>query len=315
MKKIIIAVSLLCIAGTAAQAQKKTDKKTESSASGEGFTKLPSGLYYKKIKDANTGNSPKVGDYVEVNILTKIDKTSVGDSVIFDTRDMDHGKPVPFQIQKSNFNGDLVEGLQLMTAGDSFVFKLVVDSLLKAGAAPSVPWMRKGEGQMLYYYTTLASVKSSADVEKERQENASKQVAIDEKLLQDYFAKNNIKASKTASGLYYKVDVEGKGQKANIGDTVVVNYTGMTMDGKKFDSNVDPAFMHTEPFIFSVGIGQVIRGWDEGFQIFKKGSKGTLYIPSYLAYADRSPDPARIPNNAILVFDIEMVDVKATKKN
>jgi FKBP-type peptidyl-prolyl cis-trans isomerase len=229
---------------------------------------------------------------------------------------MNAGKPVQFQVQNPQFKGDLIEGFYLLTAGDSAIFKISVDSLLKANAAPPVDFMKPGTGQMLVYHTTLVSVKTSEQMEKEKAENTIKQVQIDEKLLQEYFTKNKIKATKTESGLYYKIDKEGNGIKANTGDTVVVNYTGMTMDGKKFDSNVDPQFMHMEPFTFPVGLGMVIKGWDEGFKIFKKGTKGTLYIPSYLAYGDRSPDPSKIPNNGILLFDIEMVDVKpAAAKN
>ena len=96
---------------------------------------------------------------------------------------------------------------------------------------------------------------------------------------------------------------------AQPGDKVSVNYTGKTMDGKAFDSNVDPQFQHVQPFEFTVGQGMVIKGWDEGFTIFKKGSKGTLYIPSPLAYGANSPDPSRIPVNGILIFDVELLDV------
>ena len=308
MKKVLIGLTLVGLADSAI-AQKKSSTNTD------GFKTLESGLSYKILYDAPGGSKPKTGDFIDIEIVTKISNTSIGDSVIFNTREMNGGKPVQFQVQNAQFKGDLIEGVFLMTAGDSAIFKIPVDSLLKANAAPQVDWMKAGTGQMLSYHTTLVAVKSSEQMEKERTANAVKQIEIDEKLLQDYFTKNKIKATKTESGLYYKIDKEGNGIKANTGDTVVVNYTGMTMDGKKFDSNVDPQFMHMEPFTFPVGLGMVIKGWDEGFKIFKKGTKGTLYIPSYLAYGDRSPDPSKIPNNGILLFDIEMVDVKPAAKN
>lgn len=176
------------------------------------------------------------------------------------------------------------------------------------------PWMKPGTGQKIVYDVELVSVKSAAEMQKEHEQKSAAQKGIDEKLLQEYFAQHNIKATRTADGLYYSIEKEGNGPKANPGDTVVVNYTGKTMDGKTFDSNVDPQFQHVQPFTFMVGMHQVIPGWDEGFTILKQGTKGTLYIPSGLAYGERSPDPAHIPANSILIFDVELVDVKAAQK-
>jgi FKBP-type peptidyl-prolyl cis-trans isomerase len=92
-----------------------------------------------------------------------------------------------------------------------------------------------------------------------------------------------------------------------------MNYTGMTLAGAKFDSNVDPQFNHVQPFWFNLGMGQVIKGWDEGIALMPKGSKGTLYIPSTLAYGAQSPSPL-IPANSVLVFDVEVVDAKPGKR-
>lgn len=112
-------------------------------------------------------------------------------------------------------------------------------------------------------------------------------------------------AIKTASGLYYVVDVEGKGAKAANGQTVVAHYTGTFWDGQKFDSSLDRG----QPFEFALGQGMVIKGWDEGFGLFKIGSKGKLLIPYYLAYGERGY-PGAIPPKADLVFDVEMLGVK-----
>ena len=89
-----------------------------------------------------------------------------------------------------------------------------------------------------------------------------------------------------------------------------MNYTGKLLIGTPFDSNVDPQFGHVSPFVFALGTGQVIRGWDEGIALFKKGGKGVLYIPSSLAYGERSPGP-QIPANSVLIFDVEVVDAGA----
>ena len=143
-------------------------------------------------------------------------------------------------------------------------------------------------------------------------EKAAKQSAVDDKLLQEYFKKNGLKPTKTASGLYYIISKEGEGEQIKAGQTVSVNYKGQTTDGKVFDSNMDSTFHHNEPFTLEIGRGKVIKGWDEGITLLKKGAKATLYIPSGLAYGDRSTNG--IPADAILIFDVEVTDVKTAEQ-
>ena len=92
------------------------------------------------------------------------------------------------------------------------------------------------------------------------------------------------------------------GEKPIPGQTVMVHYTGKLMDGTIFDSSEGK-----DPLSFALGRGQVILGWDEGIGQLKKGEKATLFIPSYLAYGDRSPSP-KIPPHSILIFEVELVD-------
>lgn len=113
----------------------------------------------------------------------------------------------------------------------------------------------------------------------------------------------------TDSGLKYTDTVVGKETEAVSGKTVSVHYTGWLDDkgahGKKFDSSVDRG----EPFSFSLGAGQVIKGWDEGVKGMKVGGKRTLMIPSKLAYG-ASGAGGVIPPNADLIFDVELLGVK-----
>ena len=109
----------------------------------------------------------------------------------------------------------------------------------------------------------------------------------------------------TASGLKY-VDLKvGDGKEAKEGSKVKVHYTGTLENGKKFDSSLDRG----EPFALTVGAGEVIKGWDEGLQGMKVGGKRKLTIPAKLAYGERGRPPV-IPQNATLIFEVEMVDVK-----
>ncbi|MBC2607642.1 FKBP-type peptidyl-prolyl cis-trans isomerase [Pelagicoccus albus] len=109
----------------------------------------------------------------------------------------------------------------------------------------------------------------------------------------------------TPSGLHYVVQEEGTGEFPQSGQVVTAHYHGTFIDGSVFDSSIDRG----HPISFPVGVGRVIKGWDEAFLGMKKGEKRTLIIPSALAYGPRGSPPA-IPRNAILVFEVELVDFK-----
>ncbi len=116
------------------------------------------------------------------------------------------------------------------------------------------------------------------------------------------------KAMTTPSGLKYEDIVVGTGTSPQAGQDVTVNYTGTLEDGTTFDSSVDPAFHHVEPFSFKIGTGGVIKGWDEGVMTMKIGGKRKLVIPPQLGYGARGVGP--IPPNATLVFEVELLGVK-----
>jgi FKBP-type peptidyl-prolyl cis-trans isomerase len=98
---------------------------------------------------------------------------------------------------------------------------------------------------------------------------------------------------------------EGAGQQAKSGDKVAVHYVGTLTDGKKFDSSRDRG----DTFVFKLGAGQVIRGWDQGVAGMKIGGLRKLTIPSELAYGARGFPPV-IPPNSTLVFEVELVEIR-----
>jgi FKBP-type peptidyl-prolyl cis-trans isomerase len=119
-----------------------------------------------------------------------------------------------------------------------------------------------------------------------------------------FLAENKKRAGvhETASGLQYEVIVMGTGEKPAATDKVKVHYHGTTIDGQVFDSSVQRG----EPIVF--GLNQVIAGWTEGLQLMPTGSKFKFYIPSDLAYGDRSPSPMIKPG-AMLIFEVELLDI------
>ncbi len=111
-------------------------------------------------------------------------------------------------------------------------------------------------------------------------------------------------AHKLPSGLRYVERAPGTGVASpQVGDTVIAHYAGRLLDGTPFDSS----YKRGEPLTFQVGIGRVIKGWDEAFLNMKKGEKRTLIIPYWLGYGITGRPPT-IPPRATLVFEVELID-------
>lgn len=109
----------------------------------------------------------------------------------------------------------------------------------------------------------------------------------------------------TDSGLKYADIKVGEGETPSKGQTVVVHYTGTLENGTKFDSSRDRG----KPFSFKIGVGQVIKGWDEGVGSMQVGGRRKLIIPAELGYGSRGAGGV-IPPNATLIFDVELLEIK-----
>lgn len=293
-----------CGRGTAKETNNNEQSKTESTTTqtdNTGFTLDPNGLEYKLITAGTGSRTAQVGDFADMHVIFKI-----GDTVMINTYEMNNNQAVTQQLQTPTMKGDLMEGLIKMKAGDSMVFRILMDTLAARANQPKPQWAKPGD--YATWEVKMVSVKSKEEMEKATAQQEGAQKAIDDKKIQDYFKAKGIKnAKKTASGLYYVIHTPGTGANPKAGQNVTVNYTGQNLDGEKFDSNTDPAFGHTEPFSFNLGKGGVIKGWDEGVALMKKGTKATFYLPSPLGYGERGSGP-KIPGNAILIFDIELLD-------
>ena len=122
----------------------------------------------------------------------------------------------------------------------------------------------------------------------------------------DFLEKNKTENSdikETPTGLQYRVLQEGEGTSPGKTDQVKVHYTGTLEDGTKFDSSRD----RNQPFEFPLGVGRVIKGWDEGISTMKPSGKRKLIIPSELGYGSRSA--GKIPPNSTLIFEVELIEV------
>ena len=255
------------------------------------------GLKYQIFDHNDDARKAKLGDIVSFHLLLK----NGSDSTLRDT--YKEGTPVKMVLQTPPYKGSFEDGLTMLATGDSAKFMISADTLFAKIMQPMPPMIKKGSE--LSFTVKILSVLTSEEFQKQQSEAGVKQKEIDAKVIEDYLAKNNLKAKaqKTASGLYYIDDVAGAGDTPKQGDNVKVHYTGKLMDGKVFDSSKNAG----KPIDFQVGVGMVIPGWEEGIMMMKKGGKRTLIIPSGLAYGSEG-SPGAIPGNSVLLFVVELVD-------
>ncbi len=284
---------------------------------------LPSGLQYTFIVDKPGGRKPVEGDQIKLKMRTVAVKANM---LMYDWAQANKGKVPEFSMTKPAFKGDVVEAIALMSEGDSMIVIADADQIFKNSKNKKPDFVKPGE--KLEYQIRLVSVKTKEQFMKEQQAQMEKQMkeqqakmekelvkqkTIDEAALKAYFTKKNIAPTPSSTGLYYQQTQAGSGDVPPANSMVKMNYTGYLLDGTKFDSNVDTAFKHATPFDFKLGTGAVIKGWDEGVAKMKKGEKGTLYIPSWMAYGGTArpggdANPKGIPANSCLIFDVELLD-------
>jgi len=117
--------------------------------------------------------------------------------------------------------------------------------------------------------------------------------------------KEMVSDSSEEQELQIEVLKQGTGEEVKSGDNISVHYTGTLEDGTKFDSSLDRG----KPFVFTLGIGQVIKGWDMGILGMKVGEKRKLVIPSELGYGETGTPGGPIPPNATLIFEVELLSI------
>lgn len=294
-----------------------------------GFKKGADGIEYKIIADGK-GSTIGYGNFMQFQI--KRVYAGAKDTVLMDSRDFAPSIQVFDSVNTPLAYYKIIKQLR---KGDSLVLRILTDSIFKDPKNTMPPYMKNGK--YLYTYLKIVNIfttpqeADSADraeklmakpkiwkkkieaVEKEMANN-KQQLETDDKLIEAYLAKNNIKATKTKWGTYIAVTEEGTGEPINWDDVATVNYTGRTLDsGKVFDSNTDPKFNHVQPYEVSISqMGEangVIYGWVDALTHIKNGSKVTIFVPSSLAYGEHGN--GNIKPNENLIFDIEVKAVES----
>ncbi len=265
-------------------------------AQSNSYLTSPDGLKYK-ILTKGKGRKIMKGDIVEMDMTYKTEK----DSLLFNSSDFK--QPITIMVDKRAFKGDIIDGLLLLSLGDSAQFLLNADSLFERTFQTTVPdYIRKGS--LLNFFVKITGVQTAEELAAKTKNAEKESIGKQELDIQTYLKANKLSPLKTSTGLYYVVTKNGTGELPKQGQTLTVHYTGKLLNGTKFDSSVD----RNEPFQFQLG-GGVIKGWNEGFALFNKGTKATLIIPYQLGYGAQGAG-ADIKPYSPLVFDVELIDFK-----
>lgn len=290
--RVLCLLAALLLSGTSftsCQTGKSGEVKFKTTKSGVGY------YFHIQNKDAKT---PAEGDIMTLRLTY-----GAPDSVYYSS-DMNPGGNMMLPMSSSKNEGDLFEALAMMHLGDSASFMVNADTFfLKTAGFPEIPPFAVGVEQ-LRFNVSLDKIQTEAEIQAEFEAEMLEAQSAETVKIQEYLTANNIVATPTESGMYYIEEVKGKGAKPQAGEKVKVHYTGTLLDGTKFDSSVDRG----QPFEFTLGVGQVIRGWDEGIGMMNVGSKGKLVIPSNMGYGERGAGKD-IPPYAPLVFEVELLDI------
>ena len=245
----------------------------------------------------------KVGNFIKVSITQKIN-----DSVYFSTA----GKlPVYMPVIAQSSPYDISEVWTKLHLGDSVVSTQMMDTFIKRMPPGQIPPQFKKGDRILTYVKILGIFTSdsakSVDEEKVRTAFAQNEIQA----VEAFIKSKNISTVKTPSGAFVEIINPGTGNLIDSGKYVSVNYTGTTFEGKKFDSNTDSAFNHVQPLSFTVGAGQMIKGFDEAMKFMKPGGSAKVYMPSMLGYgAAPPPGSTVIKPYENLIFEFTVTDVK-----
>lgn len=272
----------------------------------KGFTTNELGFSFKRCTKNNNAPKAKQGDIIfgQMKILLNNKKEIYSN----------YGSPDRlFVIGKGN-PGSIDEFLMTLHLGDSVVMVAPADSLMK--------YTKNFETRpkdKVYIYLSIMQIISSHEMTAYEKKQTLKREK-EEETLTDYVLNHYARAEKKESGLFFLLNKEGSGKKAEYGKRIFVYYAVTDTAGKLYDTNIkEIAKQHSvealnkvyKPFDFLLGDDALIAGWSEGVSYMKEGDRATLIIPSYLAYGELGF--GIIPPDTPLIFDVSVVKIEDDK--
>ena len=286
------------------------------------FQKTSAGVPFKVFSNKK-GDSIRQNYVVRFEVLQKTKDTVLFSSYKQKSPQFLQVQSLPGKLNYNDIGGNIMEILPKLKNGDSVYMVMATDSLLKQNPEVLSKTFKKGDQLITtlkitaVYKTneeanaafTKQRLEQSADRDRESLEQFRKdtatqnQMAIDNRIIEDYLAKNYIQATKTEWGAYIQILNPGQGPRPAVGQFASVKYAGRNLNGEPFDSGVYP---------LQIGVGGSIKGFEEGVKQLGQGGKAVVYIPSRLGYGPAGSGP-KIQPNAILVFDLEMLSISDTQ--
>jgi len=282
------------------RAQEPIDLQNYLTANNINSEPVEGGIYFvSEVKGA--GKAPAQGEMISIHLSVNL----IDGSKVFSS--LDRGEPIEFEFGKKFDTEGLEKGIALMHKGGKA--KIIVPSELAYGA--------ERRGNLVDSYSTivydveLVSIRSADEFRKEqdkmkrqREKEAAQTEDKERQMIKQYLSEQGLQGAPSVTGLYYIETEAGTGAQAIAGKKVKVEYTGTLFDGNTFDASSNRG----EPYGFTLGQGEVIKGWDEGIARMKVGGKAILIVPSWLAYGKRGAGQDIGPDTP-LRFDVELVEV------
>ncbi len=241
-----------------------------------------------QMHEEGSGKQVAEGDMLELNL-----KISTELDTIF-RNTWEEGKAMTVPARKGEFKGSFENAIFQLSEGDSATVYVSADSIFSRIGQPLPPGVPAHSD--LKFLVGVKSVKTVA----EHQESLDSKRTGEADEIAAFVKEKYPEAKKMENGIYYLTEKDGSGGVVAAGDTATVSYVGKFFNGNIFDQN--------KTFTFPVGLGYVIKGWDEALKTMNVGQKTTFIVPSDLAYGERGAG-ATIPPFSPLVFDIELFKI------
>jgi FKBP-type peptidyl-prolyl cis-trans isomerase FkpA len=274
-----------------------------TSCSGPSYQKTAGGMPYQLFPGKDT-QVAKAGGYLKLHLTQQIN-----DSVYFTT-----GNKIPLYIPMGGQPQpyDISELWSKLHIGDSVVATQMMDTFIKRMPPGNLPPQFKNGDRIITKFRVLGILANDSLKQLDEEKETKAYAVRESKEVEAFLGKKLAGLQRTPSGAFVEIVAAGDGDLIQTGNYVSVNYTGSTFAGKVFDSNTDTTFKHVEPLRFSVGVGQMIKGFDEAMPFMRKGGKAKVYIPSTLGYGAAPPPGAPIKPYEHLIFDFTVLDVQAS---
>jgi FKBP-type peptidyl-prolyl cis-trans isomerase FkpA len=255
--------------------------------------KTESGVEYKVITHNDEARIAETGDILLMNLRITTEKS---DSVILETYSTNSPRYIPAE------EPVLKEVFSLLAKGDSAEMYVNADTLFQKSFGVPKP-KNMVDGERVKFLVTVVDIFNDAEMKQKQMQQMGEFITKDSVALQSFLAtQQNVQS--TPSGLKYIVVKKATGKQPAKGNKVSMLYRGTLLNGEEFDGNMDGT---QPPFEFTLGLGQVIPGWDEGVALMHEGEEYKFIIPWQLAYGERGRGP--IPPFSSLVFDVKLVKI------